>query len=426
MKTVRKNIWWSLGLILLIWYGMSMLANAETMGLRYLSTDAVFDDGSSRTTIHDTTDEPYCMLYKQHYYTANEYNLYLDCEIDCGTDYEEDSETYLVEVAIQINGVWREILVDYLDGGINVITYNLYSESLEKGDYKIKLTLFKTNRISDAAVLAEDQCTLTVTSSITETVSFNYCGGSGKTSSKVVIWGENYSTLPTATKKGYNFLGWYTKKSGGTEITSYSEVTTWGNHTLYAHWVKPTQTQTIIVFDDSFVISSQFTKTYSKNGTFYICALGQGGTISYTSSNKKVATISSSGKITMKGYGTTKIKITASSSGAYKKATTTVAVTIKPAKMTLSSVKSSSSKTMLIRWKSDTKASGYQVQVSTSSQFTTGTTTSKTTSNVKNKKVTLKNLTKGKKYYVRIRAYKTVNGKKVYGPWSTVKSATVK
>ena len=33
---------------------------------------------------------------------------------------------------------------------------------------------------------------------------------------------------------------------------------------------------------------------------------------------------------------------------------------------------------------------------------------------------------KKKKYYVQVRAYRTVNGKKIYGDWSKVKSVKVK
>ena len=42
------------------------------------------------------------------------------------------------------------------------------------------------------------------------------------------------------------------------------------------------------------------------------------------------------------------------------------------------------------------------------------------------KKTTIKKLTKGKKYFVRVRTYKTVNGKKIYSDWSKVKSVKVK
>ena len=40
--------------------------------------------------------------------------------------------------------------------------------------------------------------------------------------------------------------------------------------------------------------------------------------------------------------------------------------------------------------------------------------------------LTVKNLKKGKKYYVRVRAYKTINGQKVYTKYSAKKTVTVK
>ena len=44
----------------------------------------------------------------------------------------------------------------------------------------------------------------------------------------------------------------------------------------------------------------------------------------------------------------------------------------------------------------------------------------------KAKKKTVKNLKKNKKYYVRVRAFKVVDGKKTYGKWSKVKSVKTK
>ena len=55
--------------------------------------------------------------------------------------------------------------------------------------------------------------------------------------SKYVNLGYFISGLPP-TKKGYVFAGWYTAKSGGTNITASSTVSTAKNHTLYAHWTE--------------------------------------------------------------------------------------------------------------------------------------------------------------------------------------------
>ena len=53
---------------------------------------------------------------------------------------------------------------------------------------------------------------------------------------KTVVVGESYGTLPSATKSGYYFDGWYTASSGGVRITSDTIVQTAGNQTLYAQF----------------------------------------------------------------------------------------------------------------------------------------------------------------------------------------------
>ncbi len=70
----------------------------------------------------------------------------------------------------------------------------------------------------------------------TPTVTFNANGGSCSTASKTVTYGSTYGTLPTPTRTGYTFGGWYTATSNGTEITSTTKVTTTSAQTLYAIW----------------------------------------------------------------------------------------------------------------------------------------------------------------------------------------------
>lgn len=72
------------------------------------------------------------------------------------------------------------------------------------------------------------------------TVSFNANGGSVTTSSKSVTYGEAYGPLPTPTRSGYTFNGWYTASSGGTRVLSTTKVTQNKNHTLYAQWKQNT------------------------------------------------------------------------------------------------------------------------------------------------------------------------------------------
>ena len=42
------------------------------------------------------------------------------------------------------------------------------------------------------------------------------------------------------------------------------------------------------------------------------------------------------------------------------------------------------------------------------------------------KTLTIKKLKSGRKYYVRVRSYQTINGKRVYGKWSKVVTKVVK
>lgn len=67
-------------------------------------------------------------------------------------------------------------------------------------------------------------------------VSFNANGGSVETLSKTVNSGEAYGTLPTPTRTGYNFTGWYTALSGGTEVTPETVFSGSEDVVLYARW----------------------------------------------------------------------------------------------------------------------------------------------------------------------------------------------
>ena len=65
------------------------------------------------------------------------------------------------------------------------------------------------------------------------TVTFNANGGDSSESKKLKV-GSTLGTLPTCTRKGYTFVGWYTKKSGGTRIYASTKVT--AKVTYYARW----------------------------------------------------------------------------------------------------------------------------------------------------------------------------------------------
>lgn len=107
------------------------------------------------------------------------------------------------------------------------------------------------------------------------TVTFNANGGTVSTSSKSVNYNTAYGTLPTPTRTGYTFSGWYTSKSGGTKVTSSTVMGT-TNVTVYAHWS-----------------TNSYTLTYDANG----------GTAAFTSKTKSYGeTYSAFPSTTRTGY----------------------------------------------------------------------------------------------------------------------------
>ena len=75
-------------------------------------------------------------------------------------------------------------------------------------------------------------------------------------------------------------------------------------------------------------------------------------------------------------------------------------------------------------WKKVKNASGYQIQYSLKKNMKKSKKI--TVKGKKKTKRTVKKLKKNKKYYVRVRAYKVVNGKKVYSKWSKKKAVRIK
>ena len=167
-------------------------------------------------------------------------------------------------------------------------------------------------------------------------------------------------------------------------------------------------------------ISSSYKKAYNSSFTLKPKAKGK---ITYKSSNTKVATVNSKGKVKIKGTGKVTITITAKETSAYKKQTKKVTIYAVPGKRDIKKL-SSGKKKLTVQWKKDNRSDGYQVQYSTDKKFK---------KNVKNvvigkkqtTKQTIKKLKTGKKYYVRIRSYKKINGKKYYGTWSSKKTVKV-
>ena len=177
--------------------------------------------------------------------------------------------------------------------------------------------------------------------------------------------------------------------------------------------------------NSSLITAKNITKTYGCKAFSLGAKSKSGGKLTYSVADKKVAAVDKKGKVTVKGYGQTKITITSAAKGKYPKAKKTITLTVKPVKTKIASVKSAKSKNMVVKWKKDTKATGYVIQYSTDKKFKKGVKTVTITKNKTTSK-TIGKLKGGKNYYVRVCTYKKSNGKQIKGSYSAVKSIKVK
>ena len=98
------------------------------------------------------------------------------------------------------------------------------------------------------------------------TVTFNANGGSVSTTSTTTTDGK-LESLPTPTRGGYDFLGWYTEETGGEKVTTDTVFTK--DTTIYAHWQKQTAQEYTVTFNANggSVTPSSATTTDGKLGS---------------------------------------------------------------------------------------------------------------------------------------------------------------
>lgn len=156
-------------------------------------------------------------------------------------------------------------------------------------------------------------------------VIFNANGGTTSTVSKSVEYSKTYGNLPTPTRSGYTFNGWYTSASGGTKITADSKVTITSNQTLYAQWKaipvtttasiettsKATTTTTVVTTTLPKLTLEKYNVDLSVKEQYAIKA--NQGNLNYKSDNENVAIVSKNGVITAVGNGQAVISVSSAS-----------------------------------------------------------------------------------------------------------------
>jgi phage FluMu protein Com len=170
-------------------------------------------------------------------------------------------------------------------------------------------------------------------------------------------------------------------------------------------------------------------KTASKNitSTSYtvkaeVVSGNKTGKFSYTSSNEEVATVTSWGKITFVGVGTTTITATMKESTNYKAASATMTLTVKPAPTAITSLTNNAAGSLNVKWRTTEDVDGYQIQYATKADMSNCKYAAVTSGN----SYTRKDVTKGQTYYVRVRTFSyDAEGNRVYSNWSGTKNVSI-
>ncbi|MBV7505096.1 S8 family serine peptidase [Bacillus sp. sid0103] len=221
------------------------------------------------------------------------------------------------------------------------------------------------------------------------------------------------------TKSGYTFFGWYKDASFKIKFDFNAPIVADTN--VYARFVKnpSTPTSVKVASSDYNKLTVSWTKVTGASGYEVYRATSKSGAYS------KVATVSgstasyaNSGLITGKTYY---YKVVAYTTVEGKKLVSpnSSIVSAKPGLKTPTSVKAdkASSTSIKVSWSKVSGASGYEVYRATSKSGSYTKVTTTTSGSYTNSK-----LTKGKTYYYKVRAYRTVSGSKVYSSYSSVVS----
>ena len=290
---------------------------------------------------------------------------------------------------IKVDGLNKPIVSDG-----TVVTY-YYKNKNEEHTHNLTLVAAKAATCTDGGKEAYYKCEgcgkfyedVLGTKEITDLASWGNIAKIAHTTKQTVT-----KATPTANGKIVNYCSVCKKTLSTTVIPKASSIKLKATSLTYNGKVR---TPKVIVKDRTG-------KTLVKNTDY---------TVSYAKGRKYVGKYAV--KITFKGkYSGTK----------------TLYFTIKPKATSISSL-TAGSKKFTVKWKKQaTQTTGYQVQYSASSKFSKAKTVTVGKNTTVSKKIS--KLSGKKKYYVRVRTYKTVkiNGKsiRIYSGWSKAKTVTTK
>ena len=172
-------------------------------------------------TVNDTWTVKACNRTAVVHTEPNTYTIKYDGNGNTGGSTANSSHTYDAAKALTANGYTRT--------GYSFNGWNTKADGSGIA-YADKASVKNLTSVNGATVILYAQWSIN-----SYTLTYNPNGGSVSPTSKSLTYNSAYGTLPTPTRKGYAFTGWFTAASGGTKVSESTKMGT-GNITIYVHW----------------------------------------------------------------------------------------------------------------------------------------------------------------------------------------------
>ena len=218
---------------------------------------------------------------------ASEYTITLNNQnaTTAGTDkiYEKYNNGFYLDSAFSkkmttsANGITSPTRTGYTFGGYYTSTGGSGTQYIGTNG-KLTSSASTTNFNADGSLYAKWTAnSVTVTYNVNGGTAWtsSTCGSgytlSGSTCTKKVTYDGTYGSLPTPTRSGYTFVGWYKETSFTNKVETSTKVNKASNHTLYAKWTANSVTVTFNVNGGSAWTSSTCGSGYTFNSSSKAC-----------------------------------------------------------------------------------------------------------------------------------------------------------
>lgn len=221
------------------------VGSVDPVSKRY--ENSVFDGWSTSESDYvqytgGTTISSDTTIYAYYKYTKNINFHFGEYTKSLNTDTSDDESTYIYSTSetktVTANELYNATSTGSLrhtDEKITIID-GTYSDNNTFEGWTDDTSDFATVKYNVGdKINVDDSLDLYAVNMVHVTFDSNYDGATDDNTKDVYVM-STYGELPTVTRTGYDFVGWFTDPENGDKVTSDTDVTNNYNHTLYAHW----------------------------------------------------------------------------------------------------------------------------------------------------------------------------------------------